>query len=199
MQSFIEVYKVRMISHKHKFIFIHIPKTGGSSVDCFFTNTYREGGLRTKHRTAQTYKLQFPNQFSEYFKFTIVRNPWDKCFSHYNYKARDSSQPGFSGHLLFSDWLKKNFSNPLVFNNHFDFLSNTRGKVSIDYIMRFETLEYDFDIVCNRIGVPSIGNLPHINKTNHEHYTEYYDDETREIVARKYAKDIEYFGYKFGR
>ena len=69
--------------------------------------------------------------------------------------------------------------------------------MAVDFLGRFENFENDFSYVCNYLNIPDL-KLPHINKRNRNRYTEYYDDETREIVEEKYARDIEYFGYKFG-
>jgi len=59
-----------------------------------------------------------------------------------------------------------------------------------------ENIESDWKIVADRIGVSD--KLPHINKSKqNKHYTEYYTTELRDLIARRYEKDIELFGYKF--
>jgi len=149
--------------------------------------------------------LDFDESWNEYFKFAIVRNPWDRLVScwknkievpivyNYYYEALGVSHPKS---LSFADFIRRLNAGALYTDRHWTPLHSLIKLDSVDFIGRFENLQEDFDIVCDKIGI-SQQQLPHKNKTKHRHYTEYYDDETRQIVADKYAKDIEYFGYEF--
>jgi len=156
-------------------------------------------------------------KLSTYFKFTVVRNPWDRIVSYFSFVKKliqNENQPSkemliseYGIDFTFDDFVKNKLNvltvggtkyvNKLKTANQIDWIKNSKNELDIDYICKFENLQYDFNEVCDKIGIPQ-QQLPHKNKTHHKHYTEYYDDETREIVANRYAEDIEYFGYKFG-
>ena len=204
-----------MIHHKHKFIFIHIPKTGGTSIESVFNAKAAYKDIQFKHYTLCEYN-NLRGDHHDYFKFSFIRNPWDMTISMYRYLWYKTTGYGptwrenhkqFSK-LTFEEWVKHPaFKFPTIKSMHVNsHLSGEYGTFSswltcdqstVNFVGRFENLQQDFNIICDKIGIPQ-QQLPHTNKTKHKHYTEYYDEETREIVAKKYAKDIEYFGYKFG-
>jgi hypothetical protein len=191
-----------IVSHKHKFIFTHIPKTGGVSVVKIL-------GLEEDNHKTLTELKSFPENksFNEYFHFLFARNPFDRLVSSYKYfkkYGKDGSGDIKMGDIVnrydtFQNFVKnlKNINDDEWVYRHFN--QQVYWVVDkLDYIGRFENLQEDFNIACDKIGIPR-QKLPHKNATKHKYYTEYYDDETRSIVAEKYAKDIEYFGYEFGR
>ena len=196
-----------MVNHNHKFVFIHVPKTGGTSIEHrididihnsdnkFILNGWDENlGKWLHHLTFEEVITSFPH-LSDYFYFAFVRNPWDRCISSFFYSQRRQRPKGsLKDFLLFHNFKDKSHS-----ISQYDFIFNNQNSKQIDFIGRFENLQKDFDIVCNKVNL-SPQKLPIKNKSQYKdyHYTEYYDSETRKIVAEKYAKDIEYFGYKFG-
>jgi len=213
-----------MISDKHKFIFLHIPKNAGSSIEhvllkneCdisdevfsdvlwannldehikhkFFIGKINEAQVHASHHyTTDMIKNNFPNKFKDYFKFTFIRNPWDKAVSEWRYFSKII--PDYNIEFKDSINSKKYWGGPYPWTEH-DW-KQFRFALECDFIGRFENLQNDFNTVCDKIGIPR-QQLPHSNKTNHKHYTEYYDEETKQIVAEKYSKDIELFEYKFG-
>ena len=185
-----------LISHKHKFITIDVPKTGTTSINNaiargdilgehdFTIKMSQTAGMR--HATYSQCIKKFPN-YKNYFSFAFVRNTWDMMLSFYFFK-RNIARYKIDKNTSF-----KNFLELPTLNQH----SYIKGFSHNSFVGRFENLQNDFDIVCDKIGILR-QQLPHKNKSNHKHYTEYYDDETRAIIAEKYARDIEYFGYKFG-
>jgi len=206
-----------MINNKHNFIFLHIPKNAGTTITSAILSelNMRKNWPRGWHRQFKKYKQHFTlseyidygfidsETANSYFKFAFVRNPWDKLLSEFFYRKKLHGNAvanwTFKGYLQQS-WGGNNMRH-LAIKQHIrpqhEFLYDTNGIRMVDFIGRFENLKEDFGFVCNKLGIKNLITEVKYN-TNHKHYTEYYDDETRSIVAEKYKKDIEYFNYEFG-
>ena len=148
-----------------------------------------------KHSNLQSYNKSY---IKDYKIYCVIRNPFSRAISMWKWEK--SVKGIFEG----VDYRKLNFDQFLY--NHtkdwyckpqYEFIYTDSIDMNCINLIRFENLQEDFNIVCEKIGIPQ-QTLPHKNKSNHKHYTEYYNDKTREIVAQRYARDIEYFGYEFG-
>jgi len=200
-----------MIDPQNKCIHVHLPKVAGGSIERAITGMgwayVRENGFKVQHEPAISLKNQYAEFWDSYFKFSFVRNPWDLVISnfiwaHLGLKRAPNKQNLKEFILDIKSKVKPaRFLDPKsewVWScDQFSFLADSEGAICMDFIGRFENLQEDFNIACDKMGTPR-QKLPHTNKTKHKHYTEYYDDETKQIVAEKYAKDIDYFGYQFG-
>ncbi len=204
-----------MISHRDKFIYTKVGKAGSTSIERCLLAYNRINVTHCGHYHIQD---DINHRTNNYFKFTFVRNPWSRCVSKYYYMKskgdelhrayREGSFKEFlinANNRFFIDYpLKESapFFNKMRLKfaphqNQLDWISDENGNILTDYIGRIENAQEDFNIACDKIGIPH-QKLPHTNKSKHRHYTEYYDDEARELVAELYSKDIEYFSYKFG-
>ncbi|WP_428029105.1 sulfotransferase family 2 domain-containing protein [Ancylobacter sp.] len=201
-----------MISHQHKAILVHIQKTGGTSITSLFGESRT---LPEKHFSARELRERYGCAYwDSYFKFAVVRNPWDRLISWWAMidARRPAWQSGvpqgsFHAHVLdrartFDEFLV-NCSGEIsdrdgsksIFRNQIDYLVGEDGKLMVDLVCRFERLRDDFEEVKNRTGIT--GALPTVNVSRHANYRTYYTPETRELVAREYARDIAFFGFEF--
>jgi hypothetical protein len=185
------------------FLYIKPQKTGTKSIRLSLSKyTDNVQGIKItnensnicEHKTFLQYKEIFNNGITGNTVLIMsIRNPFDRMISWYFDTIKRRFREFDYKSLSFADAIK---NRPEWVNRLIPLSEFNKGTTNINYI-RFENLQQDFDIVCDKIGIAR-QQLPHENKTKHKHYTEYYDDETCEIVAEKYAKDIEYFRYKFG-
>lgn len=218
-----------MISDKYKYIFVHIPKCAGSSIELnllareniYINNFIKNGfsqlaswqkikynlnltkmGVTSQHLKISQYE---PQKAKNYFTFSFVRNPWDRMVSEYFYIRRKR------GCDCKEKYFNKTFPNfrSFVINNglqcawpshrfqQIDFVLNPMTNQMVDFIGRFENLNRDFRYVCQRIGFKKLARLGQRNGTYHKKYRHYYDTETKNIIAHKFRRDIEYFKYTF--
>jgi hypothetical protein len=205
-----------LLSVSHRFIFIHVNKVAGTSVKRALEHLGNKPSrtplskLKSKLGLASDYRQRFypvhtyasqlqqelpQSVFDEFFKFAFVRNPWDWLVSTYHYLGhtpthrhhrRVAAMTSFAEYVEFEITRDKRSQATFVGN----------GKdIIVDFVGRYETLEEDFSVVCQRIGVDAP--LPHANKVQHRDYRKYYDDALIEKVGEHWRQDIDLFEYEF--
>jgi len=189
-----------MICHEHKCIFIHPPKTAGESVEIAlsgkpFNLPGREyDGHPEKHWSAKKIKQMYPKEFSTYFKFSIVRNPWDRFLSWVYYLNRKYDR----NTAAFQEYMHQDLKNDYIVNrsNAYNMLF-IDGEIAVDLVLRFENLANDFLKLEKMLEGFSL-TLPHANKsTRNLHYGEEYDYYCYEFIAQSQKFEIDYFNYEY--
>lgn len=200
-----------LISHKHKFIFIHVFKVAGTSIrhalnpycQPRFTERVRRKLIgRPKlsidfdhHAKASEVKEAIgARKFIDYFKFAFVRNPWDWQVSLYHFTLQNPQHfqheevrklKGFDEYI---DW---RVTKGMCYQS--SFTHDQEGNCLVDYIGRIENLEDDFKNICNRLNIYC--QLPFENKSEHDDYMDYYNTTTYNLIAEAYKSEIELFRY----
>jgi len=201
-------------NNTHNILFIHIPKSAGTSVLKMFNMSEKEG-----HISWEKYKNLDENIYQNAYKFAIVRNPWDKFVSCYEYVKMDKSYwHSIDGESIYGKHPDYDLTNKYDnFNDFVKFLSEIKEPhlplksvnwsyqyqwvcdngigVKIDTLYRFEHMDYMINDLNEKFNFQF--ELPHINKSNNKDYRKYYNDNSIEFVNKIYKRDIELFNYKF--
>ncbi len=206
-----------MISDEKRFVFVHIPRTAGTSIETALAPYAREpvgytvGGntvLAHKHATAAELRGLVGDAFwASAFTFSIVRDPWARMYSDYNFfhdvgprlldefsdlerwlTALALSEP-------FTRWLRTGADRLDIAQS--SYLTDADGALLVDFVGRFETLGGDFEAICRSVGVERA--LPHVNGTRRRDFRAAYDADSVALVGRYAAADIDRFGYGFSR
>lgn len=189
---------------QHRALFIHVPKSAGRSVVRGLFDV-----KSVEHAPASWYQQLDAERFDQYFKFTFVRNPWDRAVSAYTYlrnggspaSVEDSQWAGFVGGFssfdaFICEWLSaENAMRNALFTPQVVFLRDIFGRIDMDFVGRFENLQADFDRVAGQLGIDA--RLPHLNRSRSEDFRSFYTPASRDRVADVYAEDIEAFAYVF--
>ncbi len=204
-----------IVSHSNKFIFFAVPKTGTHAVRELLypymdEDDWEQQALFEQKRLPIPALAQIQHghlsvreirphlsdqQWREYFKFGFVRNPFDRFISVCFFLNRKN--PEFASHSL--QWMKAALQRPqfrsrILARPQYVQLVDENGDVALDSVGRYENFQQSIDAIFTSLSLPA-NKLPIKNKSEHESFDSYYDDELLELVSAFYRKDLEVFNY----
>ena len=214
-----------MISHKHKCIFIHISKCAGSSIETAFgiditdnseknnPNLYgwnNQHQLFLNHATPQQlFDCGFLNDlvWKNYYKFIIIRNPWDRAFSDYNWLSKEQNiKDSFFNFIN----RKGKFSRVLTeknsqfyrgdhLNKQKDYFFLDGNQIEFDKIIPFENLSNELPSLASELNLqPSFfDHRVNVSDKKIPHYSKFYNGRRRRLINNKFISDINFLGYQF--
>jgi len=196
-----------------KYVFIHIPKCAGSSIHRVLGVLHAQRSLQVgkpkyhKHAKAVKVREVLGPAWNECFRFTFIRNPWDLMVSSYHWWLtyaeifpalhKDIARVREMG--TFSVFIRSEFGR-FMLNEHrggdlTEWISDGE-EIIVNFVGRYENLDEDWSKVCRALQVPALP-LGRENQVARQDYRGFYDDESRELVANRFARTIELFGYRF--
>ncbi|MEA2020644.1 MAG: sulfotransferase family 2 domain-containing protein [Patescibacteria group bacterium] len=197
---------------KKNIIFVHVPRTGGSSIErhICWKNNFPVVGHDTR-KPNYKYLKDRPRLYNkDNFIFTFVRNPWDRLVSAFFYLNEGGGNPKdekdrkkylakYEGN--FKKFVKDAFANKKIleqihFKPQYKWICNNNKELLIDFVGKFENFNKDLDKLSKKLEI-ELDYPPVSNKSDHKFYRDYYDEETKRIIKNAYKKDVALFNYNF--
>jgi hypothetical protein len=206
-------YHRRMrISDSKRVVFVHLPKTGGASLESVLDSIPDSRGPQKRRHDTLAQILEREPEVSSYWIFGFVRNPWARMVSWWSMidEALKSAEAGntmnqrkFEEYPVwkkvrgydFETFVMRGPDEVLRLRTpQIDVL--TAGDRRADFIGRTENYAEDVNKVREHLGLP-VEQVPHRHRGTHGHYREYFNPTTRDRVAQLFQKDLDEFGYEF--
>ena len=213
-----------IISPGRRYIFVHIPKTGGTSLahalesrakkdDILIGDTEKArrrrrrvqglqgAGRLWKHSTlADIAGVVSDKDTSDWFCFTLVRNPWDRMVSYYHWlqtQGFDHPAVDLAKSLSFSEFLRApHIVAAFKRNDAASYMTTARGENRADLYIRLEHFEQDVEPLWSHLGFRL--EMPHLNRSDRKSdYRGLYSEADAEQLVALCSKDIKRFGYIF--
>jgi len=201
-----------MINHQHKCIFIHIPRTAGTSIEKWIGGSdWWVTENNTKHLIASRAKEIYAEYWDDYFKFSFIRNPWDRMVSMLKYGNHYGVCISKDKDIDISRYIK-NYGYPITveYDNRFskreDNITESHlphavyGNIldeDLNFIGKFENLNNDVAFLKSRLNIDNTFNYKAEKSPKRSQYKNYYTSDSRQLIEDLYRRDIEKFNYQF--